>query len=196
MKLILASGSKQRQDLFKMVGWKYEVVKSDTKEESTAVEPNQYVIELSKDKANSVANKINEKAIIVSADTVVYMDGKIFEKPKDKKEAFENMKSMSGKVTYAVTGVTIKDLYKNKELSFSDAAEVHIKEISDEDILWYVENEEYILERAGYSLLGKGAIFMDKVVGDYNTLFGISVSKLYSKFQELGYSISDFEIED
>lgn len=196
MKLILASGSKQRQDLFKMVGWKFEVVKSNTKEESNAVEPNQYVIELSKDKANSVANKINEKAIIVSADTVVYMDGKIFEKPKDKKEAFENMKLMSGKVTYAITGVTIKDLYQDKELSFSDTAEVHIKEISDEDILWYVENEENILERAGYALLGKGAIFIKKVVGDHNTLFGISVSKLHSKFKELGYSISDFEIED
>lgn len=196
MKLILASGSKNRQDLFKMLGWKYEVIKSNIEEQSNATDPSQYVIELSKDKANSVAEQINEKALIVSADSVIYMNGKIFEKPKDKNEAFQNMKSMSGKVTYAVTGVTIKDLYQDKEISFADTTEVHFKEISDEDISWYVENDEYILERCGYSIAGKGAIFVDKIVGDYNTVLGISVSKLYSKFKELGYSISDFDMSD
>lgn len=196
MKLILASSSKNRQDIFKMVGLKYEVVKSLEEEQSEATNPEQYVIDLSKDKANSVANQITEKAIIIAADEVIYMDGKIYEKPKDKNEAFQNIKSMSGKVTYAVTGVTIKDLYQNKEISFSDVAEVHFKEISDEDIKWYVDNDKYILERCGYSIHGKAAIFVDKVVGDYNTVLGISISKVYSKLKELGYSLNDFELEE
>ena len=196
MKLILASGSKNRQDLFKMIGWKYEVIKSNIEETSNSTDPTQYVIDLSKDKANAVASQINEKAIIVSADSVIYMDGRIFEKPKDKNEAFENMKMMSGKVTYAVTGVTIKDLYQDKEISFADTTEVYFKEISDEDISWYVENDEYILDRCGYSIAGKGAIFVEKIVGDYNTVLGISVSKLHSKIKELGYSISDFDMLD
>lgn len=196
MKLILASSSKNRQDIFKMVGLKYEVVKSLEEEQSEATDPKQYVIDLSKDKANSVANQITEKAIIIAADEVIYMDGKIYEKPKDKNEAFQNIKSMSGKVTYAVTGVTIKDLYQNKEISFSDVAEVHFKEISDEDIKWYVDNDKYILERCGYSIHGKAAIFVDKVVGDYNTVLGISISKVHSKLKELGYSLNDFELEE
>ena len=195
MKLILASSSKNRQDLFKMVGLKYEVVKSTIEEHSDATEPKEYVKDLSRDKANSVAEQINEKAIIIAADTVIYMDGKIFEKPKDKKEAYETMKSMSGKVTYGVTGITIKDLYKDKEITFADTAEVHFKEISDEDIKWYVENDKYVLQRCGYSIMGKAAFFIDKVVGDYNTVFGISLSRVYSKLQELGYSLSDFELE-
>ena len=173
MKLILASSSKNRQDLFKMVGLKYEVIKSTKEEESKATDPNQYVIDLSKDKANNVANQIKEKAIIISADSVIYMNGKIFEKPKDKNEAFKNMKSMSGKITYGITGVTIKDLYQNKEISFVDTVEVHFKEISDEDIKWYVDND----------------------IGDYNTVIGISLSKLHSKLKELGYSLSDFELD-
>lgn len=195
MKLILASSSKQRQDIFQMIGWKYKVVKSLIEEESTATNPEEYVKDLSRDKAISVASQIKEKAIIVSADSVIYMNGKIYEKPKSKEEAFQNLKEMSGKITYAITGVTIKDLYQDKTISFSDTAEVHIKNISDEEIKWYVENDENILNRCGYSMLGKGAIFLEKVNGDYNTLFGISPSKLYEKFKELGYKISDFELE-
>lgn len=196
MKLILASSSKPRQDLLKMVGLKYEVVKSTIEEHSESIDPCQYVIDLSKDKANSVANQITEKAIIISADSIIYMDGKIFEKPKDRDEAFQNMKSMSGKITYGITGVTIKDLYQNKEISFVDTAEVHFKEISDEDIRWYVENDKDILQRSGYSIHGKASFFVDKIVGDYNTVVGISVSKVYSKLQELGYSLSDFQLDE
>ena len=139
--------------------------------------------------------QIKEKAIIVAADTVIYMNGKIYEKPKSKEEAFENLKEMSGKITYSITGVTIKDLYQNKEICFADSVEVHLKKISCEEIKWYVENDKDIFDRCGYSILGKAAIFLDKVNGDYNTLFGISPSKLYDKFKELGYKISDFELE-
>ena len=92
MKLILASTSKQRQDIFKMIGLKYEVMKSLVKEDSKATEPNEYVKELSMNKANSVASQIKEKALIVAADTVIYMDGKIYEKPTSKEEAFQNLK--------------------------------------------------------------------------------------------------------
>lgn len=195
LKLILASSSKQRQDIFKNIGLKYEVIKSLVEEKSNSTDPSEYVKDLSKDKANSVASQINEKAIIIAADSIIYMNGKIYEKPKSKEEAYQNLKEMSGKITYAVTGVAIKDLYKNREVCFSDTAEVHIKEISEEDIKWYVENEKDILNRCGYAMLGKASIFLKKVNGDYNTLFGISPSKMYDKLKELGYKISDFELE-
>ena len=56
-----------------------------------------------------------------------------------KEEGFENIKKLSGKVNYAITGVTIKDLYQNKEISFTDITEVYFKNVSDKDIAWYVE---------------------------------------------------------
>ena len=102
---------------------------------------------------------------------------------------------MSGKVNYAITGVTIKDLYQNKEISFTDITEVYFKNVSDKDIAWYVENEKYLLNRAGYSIAGKTSIFVDKIVGDYYNVLGMPISKLYSKLNELGYSISDFEMK-
>lgn len=195
MKLILASSSKQRQDIFNMLGLKYEVIKSLVEESSCNTDPVEYVKELSKNKANSVANQIKEKAIIIAADSIIYMDGKIYEKPKSKQEAFKNIKEMSGKLTYAITGIAIKDLYQNKEISFSDTTEVYLKEILDEDIKWYVENEKDIFNRCGYVIQGKASIFLDKVNGDYNTLFGISPSKVYDKLKSLGYKISDFELQ-
>lgn len=196
MRLILASNSKTRKDIFDMIGWKYEVITSNVEENSNSTDPKQYVIDLSKDKANSVATQIKDKALIISADSIIYMDNKKFEKPKSKEEGFENIKKMSGKVNYALTGVTIKDLYQDKEISFTDTTEVYFKNVSDKDICWYVENEKYLLNRAGYSIAGKTSIFVDKLVGDYYNILGMPISKLYSKLNELGYSISDFDMKD
>lgn len=196
MRLILASNSKTRKDIFDMIGWKYEVITSQVDENSSSTNPEQYVIDLSKDKANSVASQIQDKALIISADSIIYMDGKKFEKPKSKEEGFKNIKKMSGKVNYAVTGVTIKDLYQNKEISFTDTTEVYFKNVSDKDISWYVENEKYLLNRAGYSIAGKTSIFVDKIIGDYYNILGMPISKLYSKLNELGYTISDFDMKD
>ena len=195
MKLILASSSKQRREILNNLGLKYEVVKSLVEESSLNTDPCEYVKDLSRDKANSVAGQVKEKAVIIAADSIIYMGGKIYEKPKNKEEAFENMKKMSGKLTYAITGVTIKDLYQDKEICFSDTTKVYLKEMSDEEIRWYVKNEKDLLNRGGYAIQGKASIFLDKVIGDYNTLFGISPSKVYDALKKLGYNISDFELQ-
>lgn len=195
MRLILASTSRNRQNIMKTIGWKYEVITSNVEEYSEATDPSEYVMDLSRDKANSVASQIDGQAIIISADSVVYMDGKIIEKPKSKEESFNNIKLMSGKVVYLNTGMTIKDLYQNKEITFSDVVEVHLKELDDEDIKWYVENEKNLLNSCGFVIPGKAEIFVDKIAGDFNTLFGISSSAIYYKLKELGYSMKDFEME-
>ena len=195
MKLILASNSKFRKTIFDIIGWKYEILTSKVEEKSDSTDPHQYVMDLSKDKANSVSSQINEKAIIIAADTVICMGNKIFEKPKNKQEAFDNMKYMSGKSNFALTGVTIKDLYQNKELSFVDSTEVYFRNISDDDISWYVQNESDILDKAGYGIGGKASLFVDKIVGDFYNVLGLPIGKLYSKINELGYKISDFEMQ-
>ena len=195
-KIVLASGSKLRQDIFNMIGFQYDVVKSLVEESSNQSDPSEYVKDLSRDKAHSVETQLEEKAIIIAADTIIYMNGKIYEKPKTKQEAFENIKEMIGKTSYAVTGVTIKDLYQEKEICFTDVCEVTFKSnINDNDIRWYVDHEKTILDRCGYAIVGKAAIFIEKINGDHNTVFGISPSKLHNKLKELGYELSDFELQ-
>lgn len=196
MKIILASASKQRQDILNMIGLEYEVITSLVEEKSNEREPSKYVEELSLNKANSVATQINQRAIIISADTIIYCNGKKYEKPKTKEEAFKNMKEFSGKIVMAYTGTTIMDLYKNKTITFSNCTNVKLREIEDDEILWYINNEEKIFKCCGFVPLGKGAIFIDKIDGDYNNLFGLSPSLLFSKLGELGYKLEEFEFEN
>jgi septum formation protein len=193
IKLVLASSSKQRKDILDMIGIPYEVVVSNIKEESDKSTPYEYVMDLSHKKANAIISLVPNNSIIIAADSVIYMNGKIYEKPKTKLEAFNNLKEMSDKTTYAYTGITIKDLNQDKEIVFYDMCEVTFNNITDEDISWYVDNEENALKRCGYVILGKASLFLNKVNGDYNTLFGLSPSKVYDKLKELGYTLKDFE---
>ena len=196
MKVVLASGSKQRRDILDLIGIKYDVIKSGIEEESNEKLPDKYVMELSLNKASSVLSKLKEKAIVIACDTIIYMDKK-YEKPKTKKEAYNNIIKMRGKVTKAYTGVTIIDMYNNKIISYCDTAELKLRnDILDEEIKWYVDNEKNVLDRCGYTILGKGIIFVESVKGDYNTIFGLSASSLIKHLKLLGYSIKDFELQN
>lgn len=195
MKIVLASASKQRQDIFKMIGLKYEVITSDVDEESNETEPGKYVEELSLNKAKSVSNKVTEKAIIIAADTIIYFNGKKYEKPKTLEEARNNLKELSGNKNSAYTGITIMDLYQNRIISLSSKVDIYFKKISEDEIDWYIKNESKILKTCGYVALGKASLFIDKIDGDYNTLLGISPRIIFEKLNELGYSINDFEFE-
>ena len=192
MRLILASSSKQRQNIFKMIGLKYEVITSKVEENSSKEEPDKYVEELSLNKAKSVCEQIDGKAIIIAADTIIYFNNKKYEKPKTKEEAFNNLKELSGNKNSAYTGITIIDLYKNKTITSSSKVDVYFRNISEEEINWYVNNEKKIFKCCGYVPEGKAAIFIERIDGDYNTLLGISPSIVFEKLKELGYSINDF----
>lgn len=192
MRLILASGSKNRQDLFKMVGLKYEVIKSDKDEESDLTVPEEYVKALSRDKANNVADKVEGGAIIVAADTIMYKDNKFYEKPKSLEEAANNLRELSGKSNFVTTGITVKDLYNNKEVCVSVTCELKLKEITEEDIEWYL-GDKYVLDRCCYSVQGRAAMFIESVYGDLNNALGFSLCKFTECLKELGYELSDFE---
>ena len=142
MRIILASASKQRQDIFNMIGLKYDVITSDVPEESNKIEPDKYVEELSLNKAKSVKKQIKDKAIIISADTIIYSNNKIYEKPKSKEEAYSNLKELSNNKCTAYTGITLMDLYKEKIICSSSKVNVYFNEIKDEEAEWYVNNEE------------------------------------------------------
>ena len=196
MRIILASASKQRQDIFNMIGLKYDVITSDVPEESNQTEPDKYVEELSLNKAKSVKKQIKDKAIIISADTIIYSNNKIYEKPKSKEEAYSNLKELSNNKCTAYTGITLMDLYKEKVICSSSKVNVYFNEIKDEEAEWYVNNEEKIFKCCGFVPLGKASVFINKIEGDYNTLLGISPSIVYNKFKELGYSFNDLNFEE
>ena len=169
------------------------MVASGALEVSKNKNPRKYVKDLSLLKAESVYKKLDYKAIIVACDTIVYMKGKIFEKPKSVDEAVKNMENFSGKTNKTFTAVTIIDGYKNKTITWVDTCKVKFRNISYEDIKWYVTNEEDLLDKSGYAMYGCASLFVDYIKGDHNCAFGLSPSSMYYKLKKLGYKLTDFD---
>ena len=148
-------------------------------------------MDLSRQKAEAIAKDL-KKGVILSADSIIYIDDKKIEKPKTKEQAKIMLQSLSGRVNYAVTGVTIIDLYQNKKVALNEITEVYFDELTEEEIDWYIENEQYIFERCGYSIAGKSAIYIPKINGDYYNILGMPISRVYKELNKLGYKLSDF----
>ncbi len=191
MKLILASNSRIRKEVLDKVGLVYDVIPSNIEEHSNKTDPKEYVMDLSMQKAEAIAKDLKE-GVILSADSIIYIDNKKLEKPKTKEQAKIMLQNLSGRVNYAVTGVTIIDLYQNKKITLNEITEVYFDELTEEEIDWYIENEQYIFERCGYSIAGKSAIYIPKINGDYYNILGMPISRVYKELNKLGYKLSDF----
>lgn len=194
MKIILASNSKTRKKILDSLNIKYDVIVSDKEEVADNSDPRKYVEELSKVKANCVSKKIDRNdVIIIAADSIIYKDGKIYQKPKSIEEAMENLREFSNCKNQGITGVTIIDMSNRRNVTFSCVTDVYFKRICEEDIKWYVKHEKDLLKKAGYSLEGTISLFVEKIEGDFYNVLGLPLGMLYTKLNELGYSLDDFE---
>lgn len=194
MRIILASSSITRRKIMDELNIKYDIITSDIEERSQSSDPRLYVEELSRNKALSVSNKVEDnKSLIIAADTIIYKDGKKYEKPKTIEEVIANLKEISGAKNQGITGVTIFDTSNGNSETFSCTTDVYFKNISEEDIMWYVSHEKDLLKKAGYSLEGTMSLFLEKIDGDYYNVLGLPLGMLYSKLNEMGYSLKDFE---
>lgn len=194
MRIILASSSITRRKIMDELNIKYDIITSDIEERSQSSDPKLYVEELSRNKALSVSNKVEDnKSLIIAADTIIYKDGKKYEKPKTIEEVIDNLKELSGAKNQGITGVTIFDTSNGNSETFSCTTDVYFKNISEEDIMWYVSHEKDLLKKAGYSLEGTMSLFLEKIDGDYYNVLGLPLGMLYSKINEMGYSLKDFE---
>lgn len=194
MKIVLASSSITRREIMDKLKIKYDIVTSDVEEKSSKDDPREYVKELSKNKAESVAKKVsNKNSIIVAADSIIYKDGKKYEKPKSIDEVKKNLKELSGTKNQGITGVTIIDKSNGKTKTFACVTDVYFREISDDDIEWYVSHEENLLKKAGYSLEGIMSLFLERLDGDYYNVLGLPLGELYKGINELGYSLKDLD---
>ena len=194
MRIVLASSSITRREIMDKLKIKYDIVTSDVEEKSSKEDPREYVKELSRNKAESVSKKVsNKNSIIVAADSIIYKDGKKYEKPKSIDEVKKNLKELSGTKNQGITGVTIIDKSNGKTKTFACVTDVYFKEISDDDIGWYVSHEENLLKKAGYSLEGIMSLFLERLDGDYYNVLGLPLGELYKGINELGYSLKDLD---
>ena len=194
MRLILASGSETRRGIMDSLKIKYDVIKSGVDETCDISDPSLYVEELSRRKALDVSSKVGVgDYIILAADTIIFKDGKKYEKPKSVEEAFSNLKELSGGTNIAVTGVTLIDNKLDNVVTFSESTKVTFNNITDDDLKFYIDHHPDILYNAGYTLEGIMSLFLAKLDGDYYNVLGLPLGKIYTMLNKMGYSLKDLD---
>lgn len=172
--LILASKSPRRRELLSLITTDF-VVKSADVDEALPEDflPQKAVEYLSKIKAEPFNNGEN---IVIGADTVVAVDGKILGKPADRQQAFEMLKSLSGKYHSVFTGVTV--IKPEKSVTFSVETKVKFFDLTDDEIDSYIATGECDDKAGAYGIQGKGSLLVEKIDGDYFNVVGLPISKL------------------
>lgn len=172
--IILASKSPRRKELLSLITENF-VIKSAEVDESLpkGIQPDKAVEYLSKIKAEPFRN---DEDIIIGADTVVSIDGVILGKPKDRSDAFQMLKMLSGKYHSVFTGVTI--ITPDSTKTFSVETRVKFFELTDREINDYLDTGEPFDKAGAYGIQGKGSLLVEKIDGDYFNVVGLPVSTL------------------
>lgn len=183
-KYILASASPRRKELLEQIGMKFDIIVSDADENiiSKDMPPNLYVEELAMLKASSTIEYLRKNhygnCIVISADTIVTLDGKILGKPKDEKDAFEMLRTLSGKSHEVYTGICIMRSDNGFSVADFEKTVVHFNQLTDEKIKWYINTGEPMDKAGAYGIQGQGAILINKINGDYFNVVGLPLAKL------------------
>lgn len=173
-KFILASASPRRREILQIINLDFDIIKSDVDESvvDPTVAPELYVQELALLKGADVAKKL-KKEIVISADTIVYHDGKILGKPCDEAEAFNMLKSLSGKEHTVYTGVCIMRASDAFTVCRTCATRVKFAPLTDEKIKAYISTGEPMDKAGAYAVQGLAATFIEKIDGDYFNVVGL-----------------------
>ena len=188
-KLILASGSKRRYDILKNVGYNFDVIVSDVDEDSVKEHtPHELVQKLSRLKALAVLHmdEVCDESVILASDTMVELDGIILGKPKDKRDAYKMLESLSGKTHNVYTGVCIIDATSRHEIVFYEKCIVHMSKISPEQIHEYIETGQPMDKAGSYGIQGPGALFVSSIEGDFFSVSGLPVNRVYGELGKFG----------
>ena len=184
-KIILASKSIDRSEMFNRAGIKFETFRTDIEEEKyklAILDGIKLVKELAKAKALLAKKKLinqKENAIIVAADTIVDLDGKIIGKAQNEVEAFEILKKMMGRTHKLITGMAITEIKTSKLVVDSDITLVEFLELSDKEIRNYIKSNEWKGRAGAYSIRDKASLFIKKINGSSSNVIGLSMHKLY-----------------
>ncbi|WP_062355459.1 Maf family protein [Bacillus kwashiorkori] len=187
-RLILASSSPRRKELLERLNIPFEIIVSDTEERIDAsLSPEQIVMNLAKQKAEAVAKNYPEH-FVIGADTLVVYENQLLGKPKNKVEAKQMLMNLSGKSHYVYTGTAI--IHGKIVKKFYEKTEVTFWNLSESEIDRYVATGEPLDKAGSYGIQGYGATLVRSINGDFFTVVGLPIGKLYRALQELGFSFS------
>ena len=188
--LVLASASPRRRDLLAGLQLDFEVRSAEIDESALTDElPEDHVLRLARAKAQAVAWP---GELVLAADTVVVLEGRILGKPADPAEAHQMLSSLTGREHDVYTGVALFEPDRDTLVSATDRSEVRIAALDKDEISWYVSTGEPLDKAGSYAIQGLGALFVERVVGNYTNVVGLPLPLTRSLFRQLSYDILDF----
>ena len=188
-KIILASASPRRKEILGTTGLKFDICVSDYEEDlSMKKEPRALARFLSRKKAEEVANKY-KNAIIIAADTFIVFKDELLGKPHTTKEATRMLTMLNGKAHSVITGFTVLDTGSNKKVSRSIETKVYFRRLTPKEIKAYVSTKEPLDKAGAYAIQGLGALFVEKIEGDYLNVVGLPLAALSETLKGFGVNI-------
>lgn len=185
-KIILASKSPRRKFLLEQIGLKFDICESNYEEDMDAMDdPHALVKFLALNKAQDVARHY-EDAIIIGADTFVIFNDKFIGKPKDEQDAKKMLQGFSGKKHEVVTGFAIIDTKNNVTINDVGSATVRFKKLCEEEIDSYIATGEPMTRAGAYGLMERAAVLIESVEGDFYSVIGLPLNKIYTNLLKLG----------
>ena len=199
IKIILASGSPRRKELLAQAGYDFDVCPSLSEEDLEVMAPSEYVMLLAKMKADEVCNrliaedvgrrvkKFPERFVVLGADTVVSLNGRILGKPYDYDDAYNTLNSLSDQTHQVYTGVCLIYVEGRAKTSssFFEMTDVTFYPVSHNEIIQYLATNEPFDKAGSYGIQGKGGLFVKGIEGDYNNVVGLPLARVYHELEEL-----------
>lgn len=175
--LILASGSPRRKELLARTGHTFRVVVSDADEIAPKdMAPVDVAMHNARAKALAVASGQPASATVIGADTIVVLDGRVFGKPLDERDAHRMLRELSGKTHQVITGVALA--HEGNGETFAEVTDVCFRELSDAEITAYIATGEPLDKAGAYGIQGAAGAFVDHIEGDYDNVVGLPVARL------------------
>ena len=189
MSIILASQSPRRRQLLEQIGLDHFIVRPARGEEvmGPALSPAQLVEELSRQKAREVAGASDPGDLVIAADTVVAIDGRVLGKPHDREEACAMLSALSGREHTVYTGVTV--CRDDRMLTQHEATQVRFRSLSPREIQAYVDSGEPMDKAGAYGVQELGALLVEGIRGDYFNVVGLPLCRLGQMLSQFGVEL-------
>ena len=188
--IILASGSLRRQDYFKLMGLPFKIMPARINEEADGIkDPEKAVKDRAKRKVNHVIDTLAGRLPlwICGADTIIYVDGEIFGKPKDRDDAKRMLLRLSGQEHTVWSAIALYNGKKKKTDCRSVSCIVSFAELSDKEIEWYLDTGEWQEVAGSYRIQGLASLFIKSIQGSPSTVVGLPLYDFYVMLRNNGY---------
>jgi len=182
-RVILASQSPRRRELLTLIGVAHEVRPADIDETLLPAEtPREHAERLARGKATAIA--FEDDVVTIGSDTIVVVDGDVLGKPRDRAQAIEMLRRLSGREHVVMTGVAVR--WRGRVVSGVEEVGVRFRALSDEDINRYIDTGEPMDKAGAYGIQGFGATIVERVDGDYFAVMGLALGRLIQLCREIG----------